>query len=358
MPNTYVSISYLVLRLLISIQHTNDEPPRGKIAVFHAIPSGDGFEFVPELIPLDPWPIGSSSLPELPPLPLAVMPAPGPAPTYISPLQHPLPLPLLAPPLAPPVMAPPVVQAPRMHSKSANLTRWFKPALSEDVVRADRVRMDLEHKEKMDTWRAKDKAVEEQRKAAKTEDARERQGRKRQRDKEADIEAGRRDLSGRPIKLPPPLPVGLLLSQPPSSSLNVAEASRPKRSLREQERQQRGKVGRPRTTVYKEALQTNWMSPLLWTHIERAAKRCSPKMSPTEICRELQKLDPVLFKVLRPQTLRKWIDTKGEWPTWSEKTLERVEAAYSPGGLTTRVGVLVSFSIRLSALHQFLAFTC
>lgn len=83
------------------------------------------------------------------------------------------------------------------------------------------------------------------------------------------------------------------------------------------------------------------MTPLLWIHIERVAIICLPKMSTTDICHKLKKIDPILFKVLIPQMLRKWIDYSGDAPRWKERTLERVAAGYSPGGLTTHVGILV-----------------
>lgn len=135
----------------------------------------------------------------------------------------------------------------------------------------------------------------------------------------------------------------LSLSDPIQPSFNVSEASRPKRSLRKDQRQKReaGSVSRPRTVEYKEALQTNWMSPLLWVHIKQAANNSLPQMSPTEICRELRKVDPVLFAGLHTQTLRRWIDSSGEQAVWSKRTLERVATGYSPGGMTTRIGVLV-----------------
>jgi hypothetical protein len=232
----------------------------------------------------------------------------------------------------------------RTVSKSADLTRWFKPTQSEEAIKAYRACIDFEHKATLDTWEAKDKATEDRKRIKKTENATERQARKHQRDKDEDIATGRRDSSGKLLKVEPILPPSLLLCQPPTSTLNVAEASRPKRSLHEQKRQQRGKAGRPRAGIYKPAFQTNWMSPLLWTHIERVGIRCSPQMSPTEICRELKMLDPILFKTLCPQTLRKWIDTTGESPAWSARTLERVAAGYSSGGLSTRVGVLVCYA--------------
>ena len=75
--------------------------------------------------------------------------------------------------------------------------------------------------------------------------------------------------------------------------------------------------------------------------ISRAAAIYGPQMSPTEIVKELRKKDSVLYAKLAPQTLGAWIDRTGDLPQWSDRTLERVSQANRPGGLRTRVGVLV-----------------
>jgi len=83
------------------------------------------------------------------------------------------------------------------------------------------------------------------------------------------------------------------------------------------------------------------MSPLLWMTIERVASRFKPEMSPADIVRELKKLNSAQFGRLAPQTLGRWIDRTGESPRWSDKTIARVQDGNRPGGVTTRVGVLV-----------------
>ncbi len=113
-----------------------------------------------------------------------------------------------------------------------------------------------------------DQALADQRSENKTKNARDRQARKRQRDRDEDIESGRRDRDGKLVKAPKTMVLFAPDSLQPDA-LNVAEASRPKRILGEHERQQRGTVGRPRTVDYKKAVLTNWMNPLLWTHIAR-----------------------------------------------------------------------------------------
>jgi hypothetical protein len=132
----------------------------------------------------------------------------------------------------------------------------------------------------------------------------------------------------------------MLLISEPSSSLNLAEATRPNRAFKKDTRHKRTDIGRPRTKVYKEATLMNWMSPLIWSVIDRTSKH-HPEMKPNKIVHALKLKDPVLFAKLVPQTLGAWIDRSGNRPVLSKKTLQRVARGNSPGGLTTRVGVLV-----------------
>jgi len=84
------------------------------------------------------------------------------------------------------------------------------------------------------------------------------------------------------------------------------------------------------------------MSPLLWMVIDKVAKR-HPGMSPTAILNDLQKVTQEQFKRLTSQVIGCWIDRSGSGPPrWSDKTLARVGQGNSPGGITTRVGILVS----------------
>ena len=74
--------------------------------------------------------------------------------------------------------------------------------------------------------------------------------------------------------------------------------------------------------------------------INQVASRCTG-MSPAEVVRELHKINITQFGHLSPQTIGRWIDSTGEVVRWSDKTMKRVERGNAPGGLTTRVGVLV-----------------
>ena len=125
-------------------------------------------------------------------------------------------------------------------------------------------------------------------------------------------------------------------------SPNVAEQSRPRRALKEEIRAANDTPqGRKKTTMYQPAKLTNWMNPFLWDSIEKAAKRAGYQMRPAEIVKELHKIDRKMFHKLAPQTVGAWIDRTGDRPRWSDATLERVKRGNKPGGLTTRVGVLM-----------------
>jgi hypothetical protein len=94
-----------------------------------------------------------------------------------------------------------------------------------------------------------------------------------------------------------------LISEPSSSTSIAPDASRPKRVLKDEKRQEQRIAGRPRTVPYKLSVLTNWMVPLLWSMISRAAIVVGPKMSSTAIVKELQKKDSVLFAKLAHQTV-------------------------------------------------------
>ena len=66
-------------------------------------------------------------------------------------------------------------------------------------------------------------------------------------------------------------------------------------------------------------------------------------MCPTEIVNALKTLDSNFFAHLAPQTVGGWIDQEGAAPCWSDQTLELVQLANKPGGVTTCVGVLINY---------------
>lgn len=85
--------------------------------------------------------------------------------------------------------------------------------------------MDVEHQAKLEKRSDADKADEVRKREQETESARLRQARKRKLEKEEDVEAGKRDHSGKIVKASPS--ISNPLSDRPAPSLNAAEPSRP-----------------------------------------------------------------------------------------------------------------------------------
>lgn len=134
-----------------------------------------------------------------------------------------------------------------------------------------------------------------------------------------------------------------------SSRLHIAEVSRPRRGIKEEQRQKNKPQGRRRLSENgpAPAKNTNWTDPLLWAHIEAATARVGFK-SPADIKRHLTlNSPPGMFDRLREQLIGKWIDKEAEPPRWKDSTLRRVAKGNHPGGQNTRQGVLV----RLVHLH-------
>ena len=75
--------------------------------------------------------------------------------------------------------------------------------------------------------------------------------------------------------------------------------------------------------------------------IDNVAERHKPLMSLIDIVQDLRKINPTQFGHLTPQVLGQWIDWDGESARWSDRTLECAQSGNSPGGVTTRVGVLI-----------------
>ncbi|PPR03038.1 hypothetical protein CVT26_004573 [Gymnopilus dilepis] len=223
--------------------------------------------------------------------------------------------------------------------KQQDLFKWVKTGVSAEEAEASRKRRDA-YMDEINAGQASEDQEDQggRAKRRKTELATLRKQEQRKRERERDIASGRRDANGK-LKKAKSLH---LVSESASQAVNVAEVSRPNRAFKEDIRQERGKVGRPRLHQYKAAILTNWMTPLVWSIINRVAEQCKPAMSPAEIVRELKKRDPILFAKLAPQTLGAWIDRKQDPPAWSIRTLERVEDANRPGGVKTRVGALTN----------------
>lgn len=88
----------------------------------------------------------------------------------------------------------------------------------------------------------------------------------------------------------------------------------------------------------------NWHSPFLWSQVEIAAIRAGRPWQPRAILRELHKADPVTFKTLTEQLVGRWMDSDAKRRgilRWSQTVLDKVATGNSPGGQSTRAGILV-----------------
>jgi len=137
-----------------------------------------------------------------------------------------------------------------------------------------------------------------------------------------------------------------------TSSGTVAELSRPRRQYKEDKRALRQSQGRKRDKQQQGARQVNWQSPFLWSQIETAATRAGKPWKPRVILKETQKMDPVSFARLTEQVIGRWIDNKAKGKgisRWSAAVLARVTAGNSPGGQSTRTGMLVCIHLKTNA---------
>jgi hypothetical protein len=128
-------------------------------------------------------------------------------------------------------------------------------------------------------------------------------------------------------------------------SLPVAELSRPKRQFKEDLKEKNKAAGRKQVHEQEKSKQVNWFSPFLWTTIEIAARRAGKPWSPRAIRVEAQRLNPIAFATLTDQVVGRWFDRearKNGSSKWSDAVVRRVKKGNSPGGESTRTGVLVS----------------
>lgn len=92
----------------------------------------------------------------------------------------------------------------------------------------------------------------------------------------------------------------------------IAELSRPAREIEAQFcKKHRDTRGRKQKNEKQPAKYHNWCAPFLMIQIETAAQCAGWQMSQTEIVREAQKIDPVVFAGLKPSTVAGWIDRSG-----------------------------------------------
>jgi len=125
----------------------------------------------------------------------------------------------------------------------------------------------------------------------------------------------------------------------------VPELSCPRRQFREDGRARNKPQGRKCIQQQQKAQKTNWQSPFLWSQIEIAATRAGKPWSPRAILKEAHKLDPIIFSRLTKQVIGRWIDPEAKKrgvSKWTAQVLEQVAKGNSPGGESTRTGILVS----------------
>lgn len=126
--------------------------------------------------------------------------------------------------------------------------------------------------------------------------------------------------------------------------LDVAELSRPAREIKARlQEKNRQPQGRPKTSVNRPAMYTNWFTPFAWQCIKDAQVKAA-SWSATSIANVLKQSHPSIFSRIRPSTIDGWIDRKGpSGPHWTDKALTRANDGnnpqYNPEG---RPGILVS----------------
>lgn len=126
----------------------------------------------------------------------------------------------------------------------------------------------------------------------------------------------------------------------------LAELSRPARKLKlKVHNESRKPQGRKAVKIPRPAKYMNWHTPFVWSQIETVAKIAGPKMSATEMIRELQKRNPDTFQNLSRTTVRGWINKDGDMPRWSDAVVQKVKQGNDPGHRKGgRKGILVSQS--------------
>lgn len=126
---------------------------------------------------------------------------------------------------------------------------------------------------------------------------------------------------------------------------HTAEYSRPRREFNEDHRVRRERKGRPCAPGKADAKRVNWQSPFLWSQITEAAMRSGKPWKPRSILREAQRMNRGSFRQLTEQVIGRWIDPAAKrngYSQWTDAVLARAAIGNSPGGQSTRTGVLVS----------------
>jgi hypothetical protein len=120
--------------------------------------------------------------------------------------------------------------------------------------------------------------------------------------------------------------------------------SRPRREFKIDQRSKKKVIGRPRKVEDQRAKRVNWFQPVIWSGIEEAAKRAGKPWNCAEIVRQAKIINPQVYKTLTRQVLARWVD-KDRGSAWKTTILAQVANGNSPGGESTRFGILVMSKI-------------
>jgi hypothetical protein len=115
----------------------------------------------------------------------------------------------------------------------------------------------------------------------------------------------------------------------------VAEASRPYRAFKEENRSKSG-LGRKRTHVSTLANRVCWQEHHLWSQILHAVNVTGHPWSPTDILKQLQSTNATAFGSLTTQVIGRWIDRSGAKPKWTDAVIKRAERGRQIGPITRK----------------------
>ncbi|KAF7969542.1 hypothetical protein HWV62_26939 [Athelia sp. TMB] len=126
-----------------------------------------------------------------------------------------------------------------------------------------------------------------------------------------------------------------------TSLLGAAKHSRPHHEFTEDYRVRCKRKGRKQTNVKTDAKRVNWQSPFLWSQITEAAVRAGKPWKPRSILQQAQWMNRGSFHQLTEQVIGRWIDAKLRGISqWTDVVLARAAVGNSPGGQSTRTGIL------------------
>jgi hypothetical protein len=130
--------------------------------------------------------------------------------------------------------------------------------------------------------------------------------------------------------------------------VDLAELSRPKSDWKSERNGLRGGTKQSRHK------RTNWYHPILWTHIDAAARKVG--WSAQSIANRLTRDQPKLFTRITKGTIQKWIDkdTKRGWSAATRKNIERhhtLAGSGQTGILAQHPDVLTEIKTQLRGLR-------